>query len=169
MQAQWGCLICLEECLQYAVSLILWESSRLAEQPSTGSCLNPSVTGAVVLLYQWFFLAKVAELKNRRKCSLLDTAFSVELGRVWKIELTNEMSVQIIPQLAFVGHRLLKSRLQLPCPEIKIFILKISKCWKQVSHIQDNLNIDLLYKLSKKKAFEFHLDIDLLYFKIFLT
>lgn len=127
MQAQWGCLICLEECLQYAVSLILWESSRLAEQPSTGSCLNPSVTGAVVLLYQWFFLAKVAELKNRRKCSLLDTAFSVELGRVWKIELTNEMSVQIIPQLAFVGHRLLKSRLQLPCPEIKIFILKISK------------------------------------------
>ena len=57
MQAQWGCLICLElgqnpweelgqnarsqsKCVQHAAGLILWESSRLAEQPSTGSCLR---------------------------------------------------------------------------------------------------------------------------------
>lgn len=135
---------------------------RELSQPLRQRCCSAPLS--VVLCSQ----GKVAGLKNRRKCSLLDTAFSVGLGRAWKMELTSEMSVQIIPQLACVGHWLLKSRLQLSCPEIKIFILKIWKCWKPVSHIQDNLNIDILYKLSKKKAFEFHLDIDLLYFKIFL-
>lgn len=157
MQAQWGCLICLElgqnpweelgqnthsqsECLQHAVGLILWESSRPAEQPSTGSCLRapPSMvpqqpeegSRAVFLLGS----STVPRRKNRRKCSLLDAACSVVLERVWKTEFNNEMSVQIIPQLACVRHWLLKSRCQLPAQKSIFLFWKYqnaeSKCPK---------------------------------------
>lgn len=108
------------ECLQHAVSLILWESSRLAEQPTTGVCLRapPSMvlqqpgegSRAVFLLGS----STVQKVKNRRKYSLLGITCSVVLGRVWKTEFSNEMSVQSIPQLACVRHWMLKSRYQLP-------------------------------------------------------
>lgn len=99
MQAQWGCLIRLElgqnpreelgqnarsqsECLQHAVGLVLWESSRLAEQPRSSSANGPAAPGegsrAVLLLGS----STLPRRKNRRKRSVLDTACSVVLGSV---------------------------------------------------------------------------------------
>lgn len=122
MQAQWGCLIRMEECLQHALlGLILWEHSRFWEQPRAESCLTappsvvPQQTGkgsrAVFLLGS----STVPRRKNRRKCFLSDTACLVVLGRVWKTELSNEISMQSIHPTAVLCASLpLKSRCQLP-------------------------------------------------------